>query len=550
MNVTIEVNPQRLLETAARMFDGTVKSLLLELLQNGRRAGATKADILIDKEGVLTVNNNGAVIEDFAPMFSLGTTGWEDKNEDPAGAGFFSCLLGTHVSIHSGNKIVTASKEQLTTLGAELEVEQVDTYFPGVSVMVAGISPKALESRSLRGYVVCSLLDNYPMETSLTIEDGSPANNGYDLKYTTPEGSTPYNVRSGEHKYEFPEHNLVVFVSRSAFNGYHNLNYFGHVVPIQSDRRINLGHSIPVETRVLPMDNKKDSGLRMVLPSRNALIENDAVTALVEDVLPKAAAMFLRDSYGDSHGLYYEEWVHITKNLKVAVPEMAEPNWNDTHLICVPLDQAVQSEKAFVDPKHLGYSWSKKVTAYEGLVVRYVNEEDDSYQTICDDSIGVVEFAFKDNDKYTPTDVIDYAYSTPYGSCADYICAVATEAHIKFAGIEDLTEALSNAWEPSDDGDSTDTQRYEFDEALAEVLTETFLGADEALKTAAINGLEHRAIMARQGDVIAVRPGITFEASRMPITSPTAFHKYIKSLDEQQQQAIFKAFSPSYHEVL
>jgi len=224
---------------------------------------------------------------------------------------------------------------------------------------------------------------------------------------------------------------------------------------------------------------------------------------------------------------------------------MAEPNWENTHLVSVPLDVDVYSDKTFVDPKHLGYSWAKKVKAYEELVVRYVNDDDESYRTICDDSVGVVEFAFKSKDKYTPTDTIDYAWSTPYGPCADYICAVATAAHIASSGIADLEVDLNEVWEPSDDGDSTDTQRYEFQEALTEILTETFLGEDEALKTAAINGLENRAIMARQRSVIAVSPGVTFEASRMAITSPTAFHKYIKSLDEEQQQAIFKAFSPS-----
>ena len=60
------VNP-RLLTKANRLFTGTLHGRVIEILQNARRAGATKVEIEND-DGFVTVHDNGRGIEDFARL--------------------------------------------------------------------------------------------------------------------------------------------------------------------------------------------------------------------------------------------------------------------------------------------------------------------------------------------------------------------------------------------------------------------------------------------------------------------------------------------------
>ena len=60
------VNP-RLLTKAGRLFTGTRQGRIIEILQNARRAGATKVDVT-NEGGFVTVRDNGQGIENFARL--------------------------------------------------------------------------------------------------------------------------------------------------------------------------------------------------------------------------------------------------------------------------------------------------------------------------------------------------------------------------------------------------------------------------------------------------------------------------------------------------
>lgn len=84
---------QRLLAKAERLFTGTLNGRIIELLQNARRAGATKVTIM-NQDGWVTVRDNGRGIDDFTKLLDLGGSGWDEdceRSEDPAGVGVF-CL--------------------------------------------------------------------------------------------------------------------------------------------------------------------------------------------------------------------------------------------------------------------------------------------------------------------------------------------------------------------------------------------------------------------------------------------------------------------------
>ena len=95
------VNP-RLLSKANRLFTGTLEGRVIEILQNARRAGATKVEIA-NQDGYVLVKDDGEGIEDFSRLLDLGGSGWEEaleSSEDPAGVGIF-CLAPRQVVIAS-----------------------------------------------------------------------------------------------------------------------------------------------------------------------------------------------------------------------------------------------------------------------------------------------------------------------------------------------------------------------------------------------------------------------------------------------------------------
>jgi len=97
---------QSLLGKITRFFNGSILDVLIEAIQNGRRAGATRIDIdriETDSGLMLRIRDDGRGIADPAKFLSLGDSGWDDdvvRSEDPAGMGVF-CLAGRHVIVRS-----------------------------------------------------------------------------------------------------------------------------------------------------------------------------------------------------------------------------------------------------------------------------------------------------------------------------------------------------------------------------------------------------------------------------------------------------------------
>ena len=97
---------QLIIHKATRLFAGCVADALHELLQNARRAGASRVDIRrLDQDHgtILRIRDDGRGIADPTKLLALGDSGWDSditRNEDPAGMGVFS-LAGRHVVIRS-----------------------------------------------------------------------------------------------------------------------------------------------------------------------------------------------------------------------------------------------------------------------------------------------------------------------------------------------------------------------------------------------------------------------------------------------------------------
>jgi len=106
---------KKLLSKTSRLFTGTLEGRIIEILQNSRRAGATHVNI-INKDGFVTVCDNGGGIDDFSKLLSRGDSDWDDameKAEDPAGVGVF-CLAPRKLTICSGNRKVCITEKVWT----------------------------------------------------------------------------------------------------------------------------------------------------------------------------------------------------------------------------------------------------------------------------------------------------------------------------------------------------------------------------------------------------------------------------------------------------
>ncbi len=125
---------KKLLSKADRLFTGSLCGRMIEILQNARRAGATQVDIT-NKDGLVTVSDNGCGIEDFSKLLDLGDSDWDEAMEmaeDPAGVGIF-CLAPRELTICSGNRKVCITEKAWT--GEPIPVQENGESIKGTILM-------------------------------------------------------------------------------------------------------------------------------------------------------------------------------------------------------------------------------------------------------------------------------------------------------------------------------------------------------------------------------------------------------------------------------
>lgn len=92
--VRVEVNEANLVKNLKFAFSN-FSTFLVELIQNSRRAGATRVEISLDGKD-LTVVDDGHGIENFQNLFTIAESGWNHQTrsiENPFGMGFTSALF-------------------------------------------------------------------------------------------------------------------------------------------------------------------------------------------------------------------------------------------------------------------------------------------------------------------------------------------------------------------------------------------------------------------------------------------------------------------------
>jgi hypothetical protein len=139
--VTGNINANRLIGRIGEMFSkGT--TVVGELMQNARRAGATKVIIETDRTSKqMVVIDDGCGVEDFQKMITIAESDWSDEileSEDPFGIGFASAVFAAEkITVESRGKQISFTAADIVAQRA-IPV-QASGFIGGTRVTLTGL---------------------------------------------------------------------------------------------------------------------------------------------------------------------------------------------------------------------------------------------------------------------------------------------------------------------------------------------------------------------------------------------------------------------------
>jgi hypothetical protein len=137
--ICLKTNQHRLIANLRHAFNQA--SMLGELLQNARRAGASRIDIAADEHSI-TVTDDGSGIADLQSLIFIAESGWDEalqKRENAFGMGVLSTLyFAERLSVHSGEQAFEASTAAILR-GDDIEVHAAESRI-GTRIHLTGVS--------------------------------------------------------------------------------------------------------------------------------------------------------------------------------------------------------------------------------------------------------------------------------------------------------------------------------------------------------------------------------------------------------------------------
>ncbi len=267
-----------------RIYAATLSEIFIELLQNARRADATRVRIAVERAGAsaatgdtpftVTVSDDGAGIADPAVLLSFGENGWSDalvRREDAAGFGFAS-LARRNVAVSSRPRsrggetmpgwLVSLSPEHfLGEADAEVHTDDCAPHPHGTAV-----SFRATESAAAIRSAAAAAARHYPLP--VTYDDSAGPEELPRRAFL--DGAVHAETWRG----------LVFGVFRNRHNGYRDpdLNFFG----------LTLAVGLPTVETVhgaawtVLADVEDCPDLELVLPARKEAVENTFLNEMRE----------------------------------------------------------------------------------------------------------------------------------------------------------------------------------------------------------------------------------------------------------------------------
>lgn len=141
--ICLKTNQNRLIANLRYAF--TPYSMLGELLQNARRAGASQIHITA-RDNTLIIRDDGSGIADLQTLIFIAESGWDHElqnRENSFGMGVLSTLyFAETLAVHSGDKAFCAPTASIIR-GDDIEV-YTKSYFSGTEIQLDGVqSPQA-----------------------------------------------------------------------------------------------------------------------------------------------------------------------------------------------------------------------------------------------------------------------------------------------------------------------------------------------------------------------------------------------------------------------
>ena len=266
-----------------RTYAATLAEIFAELLQNARRAGATRVGISVERaaagedapdgetQSAVAVTDDGGGIADPAVLLSFGENGWSDdlvRREDAAGFGFASlarrrCAVSTRPRSPDGDtmpgwRVELASEHFLGEADAEIRTDDGAPYPYGTS-----ISFEASEALAAVRNAAENAARHYPLP--VVFHDRTGGEPGI-------EEELPRRAFLDGAVHAEPWRGLAFGVFRDRRHGYNDpdLNFFGLTLPV----RLPAVETVHGGTWTVRADVGDCPDLELVLPARKEAVEN------------------------------------------------------------------------------------------------------------------------------------------------------------------------------------------------------------------------------------------------------------------------------------
>ena len=502
--IEVRVDSSEVLNRVSRMFDGTPRSILLELMQNARRAGATQIDISFLDE-TLTIAHDGLAFDDFDKLFSLGSSGWKDngiKNEDPAGMGFFVSTLFESVEVLSRKDensayIVKATKDELTKESSKLHVNTVKFNHPAHNVEF-----RLRKGITVNDYHYRQVAHEFPVPSTFT-----GIINGHKETISEDYFLTAADKHDNPRLLERVVNGVRMFFQKvQTFSYTHEnavyFNYHGHHFCLYNDVDLLMRQVVKYDGVTLVVLPKEDSKLHLTLPARDSIVEDKTYFQMLEDI-----KVILADYVNtqESHDLAYKVYEQLGGAKKIhqeaAIPKALEKYWysgdHNMNILFYDTDNILSYHLS----PYKGYEWYLNYTelSEDNVALRIRKGKDISVIPLnalpakenepssgLVDSLEVIHIKpEQESELITSLDQAVllsednehlYGYFEPYADRV-WICK---GANIN-KSLDYLEDCLGSFWESNSNGDadSWETQLEEFREALRDWWESVFLADDK-----------------------------------------------------------------------
>ena len=290
------------IEKVGRLFNASIDDILRELLQNARRAGASK--IMIDQIDdphfgrAIRIADDGAGLDDPRALFSLGHSDWSEElshSEDAAGMGFFS-LANRGASIIAQEKdtenawIIRATpaafhgRERITVSSGPNGHRGVSVIFP----ILDGEKLDRTVRRATQYFPVPVIFDGERMESEDFLADAEYVECWRGIRI----GVSQYDLRSLDHE---------------------NANFHGVTLRMPLPSLQQCWHS----SYQVCIDVIDCAHLKLVLPARKEVVRDEMYEALLEEI---NRIYFRLVASQHSHSLSYKDYKR-GRAMGVDIPE-------------------------------------------------------------------------------------------------------------------------------------------------------------------------------------------------------------------------------------